>query len=94
MKDKYFLYDPENGFEVFDTIEKRDAEAEDAIQAYLDDGWDEGVEQVCCGVITRKAEKVNVTERPDVIDGDGCDKDGEYWGDFLYKCNYKMKDID
>lgn len=97
MKKLYFLYDPENGFETFETEEKRDAEAKASIESYLsdDEGWDELVEQIFTGVITHSANKVNVKKRPgdSELDENACDEEGMYWGDFEYTCNYELTKI-
>lgn len=61
---RYFLYDPGNGFETFRTIEERDAAAKEAIEYHLDDGWSEDVTQVCVGEVTGVATKANVRTKP------------------------------
>jgi|GEM_PF-1701424 len=92
---RYFIFDPQNGdFTYFRTAEDRDAAADGIIQSYLDDGWDEEVENVIAGEVTHTCEKVNVTDRPpeDEIDGEGHDQNGDYWAEeWGYKCNYELK---
>lgn len=95
-KDKpYFVYDPDgDGFSFFETEKERDGFAEDCIQLYLDDGWDDGVENVIAGEATHTAQQTDRIDRPtpDLLDADGCDEHGNDWNhnDFEYVCNYKM----
>jgi len=91
LSDKYFLNDPENGFETFATKELCEKSAEDSIQNYLGDGWDESVVNVVMGVITHEATQFDREERPDDVNEDGDDGNGEFWAEeWAYKCNYKM----
>ena len=94
---KYFVYDAEScGFDTFDIVEKRDAEANACIQNYLDDGWDEDVINVVAGEITHQATQTDLVERPpqDEIDENGEDSQGVHWdGDFDYTCNYELLPI-
>ena len=91
---KYFLYDPEGcGFELYESEEKRDADAEEAIRMYLDDGWGEDVDRVCTGIVTHTATEVEVKNRPpeEELDENGCDEDGTYWdSDWHTICDYKL----
>lgn len=51
--DMYFAYNPE-GFDTFKTLDEARKSAQESVDWYrdnIDDGWDEGVEQVCYGVI-------------------------------------------
>lgn len=92
----YFYYDVEgDGFAYFKSEELRDKLANEAIQNYLDDGWDEQVENVIVGTLTGKAAMVDVVVPIGEIDEDeGTDEAGEYWdGDFEYRCNYEIKPI-
>ena len=91
---KYFLYDPEgDGFELFATEKERDVAATKAIDACCDEGWSECVDQICVGVVTHAATKVNERKRPpeEELDEDGCDDNGDYWDqDFSHICDYKL----
>lgn len=91
---RYFIHDPDGeGFIYFRSAEDRDAASHDIIMQYLDDGWDESVENVVAGEVTHTCDKVNVTPRPpeDEIDGEGHDKDGDYWAEeWAYKCGYEL----
>ena len=93
MEDKYFVYDPENGFETYATKEECEKEANELIQSYLQDGWDEGVENVVSGIITHKATQTDREEKPEELDDEECDEEGVYWGYFDYRCNYKLKPV-
>ena len=94
---KYFVHDVESvGFETFDTIEERDAEAKACIQVYLDNGWREDVINVVAGEITHRATETNRIDRPPQheIDENGEDGEGNNWcNDFDYTCNYELLPI-
>lgn len=94
---RYFIFDPQNGdFAYFRTAEDRDAAADGIIQSYLDDGWDEEVENVIAGEVTHTCETVNVKNRPpvDEIDGEGVDGEGDYWAEeWACKCDYGLKPL-
>lgn len=87
--DKYFIYDPENGFETFETIDARKTDEKETIASYLEDGygWSEDVEYVVTGVITHKATKCDVKNKPPESELDEN-------GDYEYICNYEMKEIE
>ena len=91
---KYFLYDPEGeGFALYETEVRRDEIAKAAIDACCDEGWSECVDQICVGVVTHAATKVNERKRPpeEELDEDGCDAEGDYWDqDFSHICDYKL----
>lgn len=89
---RFFIYDPEGwGFKYYRTPEDRDAARGTIIQAYLDDGWDEGVEGVVAGEVTHICHKTEVEKRPDQVDEDGLDADGNYWAEeWDEKCNYDL----
>lgn len=90
---RFFIYDPHgNGFLYFATAEARDQARNWVIQSYLDDGWDDTVEQVVAGEVTQACQQVGREERPDdsELDENDCAGDGTYWGDFTYRCNYAL----
>lgn len=88
---RFFIYDPAGwGFRYFDSPEARDAGKDAIIQGYLDDGWDEEVEQVIAGEVTHKAAKVNIQLAPEQLDEEGHAEDGTYWGDFEMRCDYDL----
>ena len=92
--EKYFVYCPESGFEKFSTIEARDKYAKECIAAFLDEGWDESVEQVVVGEITHQATQTNRVDKPADLDRDGCGPDGEYWNpEFEYTCEYELQPL-
>ncbi len=90
----YFVCDPGgDGFSYFPTEDERDDFAESCIQAYLDDGWDEEVENVVAGVMTHFAKQVDRVDRPpqSEIDEEGFDGEGNDWGnDFTFLCRYEL----
>lgn len=93
----YWLHDPRwEGTMYFQTAEDRDIAAEDAINAYLDDGWDEEVEFVSCGVVTHFAQCLEKIPRPvdEDLDEDGYDGEGIHWPEEIaWRGNYKMEPI-
>jgi len=91
---RFFVYDPNCGYEEFDNVEDRDKAAHEYIQNYLDDGWNEEVAGVVAGVVTHNTVQVNRQERPHKLDEDDCDEDGQYWGDFDYICDYELHAIE
>lgn len=90
---RFFIYDPDGwGFRYFDSPESRDAAKSSIIHSYLDDGWDESVEQVIAGEVTHTCQKVGVELRPPAaqLNTDKCAADGTYWGDFDHRCDYDL----
>ena len=92
----YFYYDPEgDGFVYFKTEKMRNEWANDAIQQYLDEGWDEQVTNVVCGKVTGQATMVDVKTRDGEVNEDDVDESGESWlSEWDYKCNYTLKPLD
>lgn len=93
---RFFIYDPAGwGFKYYRSAADRDACSDAIIQAYLDDGWDEEVENVVAGEVTHTCQKVDVEHRPEKLDDEGHDADGGYWApEWDYKCNYDLVPID
>lgn len=91
---RYFIYDPDGeGFIYYKSAEDRAADSRNIIAQYLDDGWDEAVENVVAGEITHTCDKTNVRPRPpeDEIDEDGQDGEGDYWAEeWSCKCDYEL----
>ena len=90
---RFFVYCPNNAeFTYCRTAEARDRIADSVIQGYLDDGWDEMVEQVVAGEMTHYCAQVGREDRPEAteLDAVGFDKDGKYWGEWAYTCNYDL----
>jgi|GEM_PF-6738341 len=79
----FFYYDPEgDGFQRESSLEVAEKQSNEAIRQYLDDCWSEEVEGVCMGVVLKRAKKTYTAKRPpdSELDGDGYDKDGNWWG--------------
>ncbi|XKM12703.1 hypothetical protein RCS94_06650 [Orbaceae bacterium ac157xtp] len=91
MSYKYFSYDPDDwGFELHETAEQAKARANKSIPDYLDDGWDDSVEQVCWGEIKEIATKINIEH----VDEYGYSSDGHYVGvGYGYSCDYELKPV-
>lgn len=95
MKDKYFTYCYESGFDTHETIEGAIEDANERIPNYLGDGWSEDVTSVCVGKITHRAKICDQVFPDGEIDEDGIDEAGEYWdSDYECKCNYKMLPVE
>ena len=66
---KYFTYSADNGFSVFKTAEEAEALAENLLQEYredsYEDGWSEDVESVCWGEILQYAKMIRCGIHPD-----------------------------
>lgn len=93
---KYFIYDPENGFETFKTLAEREAAEKKVLAAYGEEGdWPENTGAICSGTVTHRATKCDIKNRPEdyELDDNGCDEDGQDWHDYEYICNYEMKEI-
>jgi len=72
--DKYFCYDPADGFETYATAEEARKRAEIAIHEYrceAHDGWHEEVDDVCWGVISEHTIITETIEKPKDCDGEG-----------------------
>ncbi|EGR2744203.1 hypothetical protein MYC06_004732 [Vibrio parahaemolyticus] len=88
----WFCFDGDD-YEYFSTEEEAIEASKSAIQFYLDETWDECVENVQVGKVTGIARKINIEQRPDdeELDEEGCDGQGGYWPDEIaYKCDYKV----
>ncbi|MDK2679256.1 hypothetical protein ABMX64_20045 [Vibrio vulnificus] len=96
MAQKTYNPSPEKPWYCFDGDDKTYYETEelaieaakDAIVGHLDEFWSEEVGRVQVGKVTQVTIQTDKRERPDDIDEEGCDQNGEYWGDCDYKCNY------
>ena len=97
---RFFLYDPSgNGMEFFCTEEHRDAAADAAIEAQLDDGWAETVTEIVVGEVTKHTVARAVELKPVRSD---YENDQEFedaiddWGDIdhEYKCRYELAPLD
>lgn len=82
MADKYFVYDPEFGYESFETAEKAKEEAENRLDIERDhspEGWSENVTQIVWGEIKQHTVM--------------CDKRPSDNSAFDYICDYKFDDL-
>lgn len=81
MRDKWFSYDPDDGFEIHATEAKARARAEHSLSRYRDDagdGWPEELDSICYG---RVGGRVVETERRPATEDDGipgCDEYVDY----------------
>lgn len=68
MKFKYFGYYPESGFEVFETKEEAKGYAQSVIdyeREHAEEGWSEGTNEICWGLITECAKAGEPTKVTD-----------------------------
>lgn len=90
----YWLYDTDSGegMTYYASQEARDRAAKKAIENHLDGiDWIEDIEHISAGVVTHRVVKTDVLQRPLVLDENGEDENGMYWGgDDLEKCEYEM----
>lgn len=97
MDKQYFVYDPENGIEYYETEDKMLRELQMAIDSYLDDDeWFDDPLQIVAGKITAKVIKSVIAKRSDqTIDAEGYDTNGRYWmdGDDQF-IDYEIKKIE
>lgn len=96
---RFFVYDPAGaGFTYYATQHARDEAAKAIIARYCDlsDGWNIEVEHVIAGELTHSAQKSDVINRPpdSKLDADGLDEEGYEWGDYEYRCNYKLLPVE
>ncbi|MCC2521043.1 hypothetical protein [Vibrio coralliilyticus] len=87
----WFCFDGDQS-EYFATEDEALEASKKAIRYYLDEAWDEQVNQVQVGKITHTTKQTNVTNRPsdEELDEELVDGSGEYWPEeILYKCNYE-----
>ena len=91
----FFVMCPEEGFQVFETLDEALDAADERIKIYLSDCWSEEVTGVRVGKITHIAKMCNQVFPDGEIDDDGIDEAGDYWDpDCDYKCNYKMLPVE
>lgn len=82
---KYFMYDPDCGFETYRTAEEARAAAKEAIDYYRGDavdGWPDEVSQVCWGEIKQESQQTGLRPRSE--------EDPSYCEMI---CDYELKDI-
>ena len=82
---KFFMFDPDNGFETYKTAEEAKAAADEAIHYYREDacdGWPEEVEQVCWGEIKQETTQTGLRPREEDDPG-SCEM----------ICDYQLKDM-
>ena len=101
-KTSYRVYDPNEGYVYFATFELALKYANELLdicrtETIFDDmGWDSETENIViekCEVVYA-ATQVNRVDKPDNLDEDDCDENGEQWDTrFDYICDYQMLPI-
>lgn len=76
---EFFAYSSEHGFETHDTAEKAKTAAENMIDDFLFDGWDEEVHTVCWGRVVGRAVMANKCPAPE-------------GSNFAFICDYVVED--
>lgn len=81
----WFAHDPGgDSFLFFKTKDEARLHSNDDIQCYLDEVWDEGVENVMVGRIHGISTKTNIQHT---------DEDGNEWAHCSYVCDYEIKPL-
>lgn len=79
---KYFAYDQEVGFDLYDTANEAKKAAQESIDEYRSEaaeGWNEAVENVCWGVVLGKTREIEVHDGYDGSAGlAGCGRPVDY----------------
>ena len=93
MRQRYFLYDPNDGIAWFETMDACLAAAQDAIEAYRPtdgDYWPtEEVEALRVGMVTHSPQQVNLRPRTEA-DPPGTSDDARDWMLIDYLCDYEL----
>jgi len=89
--DKYFCYDPDNGYETFPTEKAALEFAQDCIDECLQEGWAESVDQIVVGVITHQTVQHNLKYRKDMDEEELEIATRNNWE---YTCSYKIEPIE
>lgn len=93
----YFLNDPKGeGLIFFRCIRERHKYARSIIHRYLDinEGWSKDVTGVITGTVTHLIAETNATLRPDELDENNRDVDGNYWDNFSKRCGYQLTPVE
>lgn len=61
---RYFVHDPQGDTLYFKSAEERNSAAEEMVATYLQDGWEEGVDQIVAGEITHHVVAKDVQIKP------------------------------
>ena len=95
---RFFFYDSADCEHVyFRTVEDRDDFAEQTIKSYSDNGeWMEDIDYCYAGeiIVTHRVQKTNVIKRPNDVDEEGIDGDGNWWDvDWDEMCDYGLVEV-
>ncbi len=94
-KYKFFFYNPiDTEIIFFENESDRDEYAEELIHDY--DEWSDEIIYICAGKVTHICKQINIKTKPpeEKLDEEGFDKDGTYWKDFNFICDYELKKIE
>jgi len=91
---EWFAYDPECGFETFQSEDKALDYARDCIESYQDaDGWPEEVQGICVGKVVHDVRREDVVTKG-MLDENGCYNGRHYESPererFDYWCEYRI----
>ncbi|MGJ8516878.1 hypothetical protein [Carnimonas bestiolae] len=98
MNAKYVVCDPaDNYFGYFASIDDAKKHAREIIEECRDDswgfGWPEGVDEIVIARVVMRATKTDIEDRPENLDEEECDEDGNSWEGISCKCNYEMQEV-
>ncbi len=93
----FFYHAGEMEHTYYKCVEDRDEEAAKEIRMYLDDGyWMEDIDDCYAGevIVTHRVQKTDVIKRPDDVDEDGVDGDGNWWdSEWQEMCDYGLVEV-
>lgn len=89
MNDLWIMYDPEDGVNFFDSEVEAVQAANERIDVYLQDEWDEGVEGIVVACVTHTAVQINRIDKSDYTE-DEWDKITGGNDGWDYYCDYEI----
>lgn len=88
---QYFLFERDNGMMFFKSIQDRQDMFDSLKDCYLDDVWDEEVENIVAGEVTHATTPTDLKKKPDNLNEDGEDEEGFCWpSQWDYMCDYAL----
>lgn len=86
----YFIYDPWRGFTYYATEKERDDAAEGIIESYLNDTWNEEVENIVGGIVTHAIQQTKRVDKPTRSEGESEDD----YSDRIYELGFTEDNIE
>lgn len=92
MSRQWFVYDPENWVDYFNTEDEALSSARDAIDSCLDESWNESVEGIIVGKVTHVTQQANVVTKDMLVDGEYGGRC--YPGNYDHYCDYVLEKVE